>query len=45
MGKKHENPGLTWSDFGLQSSQPAQNDLLKHPERFAGVFSPTKPNV
>ena len=31
-GKKHENAGWTWSDFGLWSSQPAQNDLLKNPE-------------
>ena len=31
--KKHENAGWTWSDFGLWSSRPAQNDLLKNPKK------------
>ena len=35
MGK-NENAGWTWSDFGLRSSRPSQNDLLKNPERFEG---------
>ena len=32
-GKKHENAGWTWSDFGLWSSWPPQNDLLKNLEK------------
>ena len=36
-GEKHEtNPGPTWSDFGLLSSRPSQNDLLKNPEKIRG---------
>ena len=35
--KKHENVGWTWFNFGLWSSRPAQNDLLKNPEKFQGV--------
>ena len=40
-GKKHENPEWIWSDLGLRSSRPSQNDLLKNPENFQG-FSAQK---
>ena len=35
--KKHENSVWTWSDFGLLSSRPAQNDLPKNPKYFPGL--------
>ena len=41
--KKHENSGWTWSDFGLRSSRPSQNDLLKNPGKFRFFFQPKKP--
>ena len=34
--KKHEQSGWTWSDVGLWSSRPAQNDLLTNPEKIRG---------
>ena len=34
--EKHENPVSTWADFGLRSSRPSQNDLLKNPEKIRG---------
>ena len=34
--KQIENAGWAWSDFGLRSSQPTQNDLQKNPAIFQG---------
>ena len=36
--KKNENAARTCLDFGLRSSRPSQNDLLKFPTQ-SGVFN------